>query len=65
MFILLINCPFDDAKVRQFWEVGKSFADFCPKLWRHHQGSATKWREAAESCRKRGADNDLPAPLKY
>ena len=20
MFILLINCPFDDAKVRRFWE---------------------------------------------
>ena len=41
MFILLNNCPFDDAKVRQFWEVGKSFADFCPKLWRQGQGSAT------------------------
>ena len=41
MFILLNNCPFDDAKVRQFWEVGKSFADFCPKLWRQGQESAT------------------------
>ena len=23
MFILLINCPFDDAKVRRVWEMGK------------------------------------------
>ena len=51
MFILLINCPFDDAKVRQFWEVGKSFADFCLKLWRQGQGSATICKKAAESCR--------------
>ena len=28
MFILLINCPFDDAKVRRFWEIGKYFAVF-------------------------------------
>ena len=51
MFILLINCPFDDAKVRQFWEIGKYLLDFCLKLWRQGQGSATICKKAAESCR--------------
>ena len=52
MFILLINCPFDDAKVRRFWEVGKHLADFRLRLWRQEQGSATICKKAAESCRK-------------
>ena len=35
-------CLIDDAKVRRFWEVDKYLADFCPRLWRQGQGSATK-----------------------
>ena len=42
MFILLINCPFDDAKVRRIWEVDKYFADLCPRLLRHWARLATK-----------------------
>ena len=42
MFILLINCPFDDAKVQRFWEVEKYLADFWLRLWRQGQGFATK-----------------------
>ena len=51
MFILLINCPFDDAKVRRFWEMEKYLLDFCLRLWRQGQGSATICKKAAESCR--------------
>ena len=35
-------CLIDSAKVRQFGEVGKHFADFCLRLWRQGQPSATK-----------------------
>ena len=51
MFILLINCPFDDAKVRRFWEMEKYLPDFCLRLWRQGQPSATICKKAAESCR--------------
>ena len=44
-------CLIDDAKVRQFWEIGKYLLDFCLKLWRQGQGSATICKKAAESCR--------------
>ena len=35
-------CLIDDAKVRRFWEMEKYLADFCMRLWRHQQRSATK-----------------------
>ena len=44
-------CLIDDAKVRQFWEIGKYLLDFCLRLWRQGLGSATMCRRGAESCR--------------
>ena len=41
----------DDAKVRRVWGIRKYLADFCPRLWRQGQGSATICKKAAESCR--------------
>ena len=51
MFILLINCLIDDAKVRRFWGMEKYLLDFCLKLRRQGQESATICKKAAESCR--------------
>ena len=51
MFILLINCLIDDAKVRRFWEMEKYLLDFCLKLWRQGRESATICKKAAESRR--------------
>ena len=38
----------DDAKVRRFWEMEKYLPDFCLKLWRQGQGSATKRRQSSK-----------------
>ena len=58
MFILLIYCPFDGAKVWLFWEEGKYLADFCLMLWRQEQNQRQNGRIGAELCRKaRGRSN--------
>ena len=51
IILLIFNCLYcwlimwflnHSAKVRRFLEVGKYLLDFCPRLWRQGQGSATK-----------------------
>ena len=51
MFILLINCPFDDAKVRRFCPDSKNLGEIFSELLRQGGIGATKVVYRAKSCR--------------
>ena len=52
MFILLINCPFDDAKVRRFCPDSKNLGEIFSELLRQGGNETTKGGLRAESCRE-------------